>query len=286
MRAILYLFIAIFVFGILEPSFTNKAIAQNSILIQSTDSKASSILLTQSAQIISARLKDFSPEKFDIKVIPEKNQILVSFTSNLDLKTVEKLLTQIGSLAFYETYDRAGLTELLNGDKRLFSLFSNNRDNQAEAKIGCTTVTEVEKVTNYLKTLKQVEKCKFVWDEHYEDSNVCLYALKTDNKKGALIVGKDIESVQHNQDKVSKVNAIDIKLKKSAIEIWADATKRNLNHAIAIVLDNNVLAAPTVRSVINGGHIEITGSYTQNQAKYIAALGNNGVLPLHFKIAK
>jgi hypothetical protein len=62
MRAILYLFIAIFVFGILEPSFTNKANAQNSILIQSTDSKVSSILLTQSAQIISARLKDFSTE--------------------------------------------------------------------------------------------------------------------------------------------------------------------------------------------------------------------------------
>lgn len=286
MRAILYLFIAIFVFGILEPSFTNKAIAQNSILIQCTDSKASSILLTQSAQIISARLKDFSPEKFDLKVIPEKNQILVTLTNNQDLKTVEKLLTHIGSLAFYETYDRAGLTELLNGDKQLFSFFSNNRDNQANVMIGCATVAEVEKVTNYLKTLKQVEKCKFVWDEHFEDSNVCLYALKTDGKKGALIVGEDIESVQQNQDKVSKVNAIDIKLKKSVIEIWADATKRNLNHSIAIVLDNNVLAAPNVRSVITGGHIEITGNYTQNQAKYIAALGNNGVLPLHFKIVK
>lgn len=286
MRAILYLFIAIFVFGILEPSFTNKAIAQNSILIQSTDSKASSILLTQSAQIISARLKDFSTEKFDVKVIPEKNQILVTLTNDQDLKIGEKLLTQKGSLAFYETYDRAGLTELLNGDKKLFSLFASNRDNQSDAKIGCTTVAEVEKVTNYLKTLKQVEKCKFVWDEHFEDSNVCLYALKTDGKKGALIVGKDIESVQHNQDKVSKVNSIAIILKKSAIEIWADATKRNLNHAIAIVLDNNVLAAPTVRSVITGGHIEITGNYTQNQAKYIAALGSNGVLPLHFKIVK
>lgn len=286
MRTILYLFIAIFVFGILEPSFTNKAIAQNSILIQSIDSKASSILLTQSAQIISARLKDFSPEKFDIKVIPEKNQILVTFTGKLDLKTVEKLLTQKGSLTFYETYDRAGLTELLNGDKQLFSFFSNNRDNQADVKIGCTTVSEVEKVTKYLKTLGQVGKYKFAWDEHFEDSNICLYALKTDVKKGALIVGEEIESVQHKQDKVSKVNAIAIKLKKSAIEVWADATKRNMNHAIAIVLDNKVLAAPTVRSVITGGLCEITGDYTQNQAKYIAALGNNGVLPLHFKIVK
>jgi len=286
MRAILYLFIAIFVFGILEPSFTNKAIAQNSILIQSTDSKMSSILLTQSAQIISARLKDFSPEKFDIKVIPEKNQILVSFTSSLDLKTVEKLLTQKGSLAFYETYDRTGLTELLNGDKKLFSLFADNHDNQSEVKIGCATVAEVEKVTSYLKTLGQVEKCKFVWDEHFEDSELCLYALKTDFKKGALIVGEDIESVQCKQDKVPKDNAIAIKLKKPAIGIWADATKRNINHAIAIVLDGKVLAAPTVRSEINGGLCEITGNYTQNQAKYIAALGNNGVLPLHFKIVK
>lgn len=286
MRTILYLFIAIFVFGILEPSFTNKAFAQNSILIQSTDSKVSSILLTQSAQIITARLKDFSSEKFDLKVIPEKNQILVTLTNNQDLKIVEKLLTQKGSLAFYETYDRAGLTELLNGDKQLFSLFASNHDNQSDVQIGCATVAEVEKITNYLKTLGQVEKCKFVWDEHFEDSNVCLYALKADIKKGALIVGKDIESVQYEQDKVSKNNKIEIKLKKSAIGIWADATKRNMNHAIAIVLDNHVLAAPTVRSVINGGLCEITGSYTQNQAKYIAALGNNGVLPLIFKVVK
>lgn len=286
MRTILYLFIVIFVFGILELSFTNKVNAQNSILIQSTDSKASSILLTQSAQIISDRLKDFSPEKFDLKVIPEKNQILVILTNNQDLKIVENLLTHSGSLALYEIYDRTGLTALLNGDKQLFSLFASNHDNQSDVQIGCATVAEVEKVTNYLKTLKQVEKCKFAWDEHFEASNVCLYALKTDSKKGALIVGKDIESVQYEQDKVSKSNKIEIKLKKSVIGIWADATKRNMNHAIAIVLDNNVLAGPTVRSVINGGHIEITGSYTQNQARYIAALGNNGVLPLIFKVVK
>ncbi len=286
MRTILYLFIAIFVFGILEPSFTNRVLAQNSILIQSADNKTSSILLAQSAQIISARLKDFSAEKFDLKVIPEKNQIQLSFTSNLDLKTVEKLLTQKGSLAFYETYDRTGLTGLLNGDKKLFSLFADSQGNQSDTKIGCTTVAEVEKVTNYLKTLKQVEKCKFAWDQHFENSKVCLYALKTDGKKGALIVGGDIESVQYNQDKASKDNAISIKLKKSAIGLWADATKRNLNHAIAIVLDNHVLAAPIVRSVITGGLCEITGDYTQNQAKYIAALGNNGELPLIFKIIK
>ena len=286
MRTILYAFIAIFIFGIIEPCLTNSVSAQNSILVQATDGRVSSTQLSQSAQIISDRLMDFTAEKFELKVIPDKNQILVVLKGNPDLKTVENLVTQKGAMAFYETYNRTTLAELLKEDNQLFSLLKNNNANRSDAKIGCTPVSEIAKVNAYLKNLGQFKNCKFVWDQHLDHSDACLYALKTDNEKGALIVGKEIESVQGKQDKATQINEIAIKLKQSAIPLWAEATKRNMNQAIAIVLDDQVLASPIIRSVIRGGNSSITGDFTLSQAKYIAAIGNHGELPLHFNVVK
>ena len=134
------------------------------------------------------------------------------------------------------------------------------------------------------KVLEQLKK--EAWSQHFDGSEVCLYALKTNGGNAALLSGADIESVTSNQDKTSKNNEIDIRFKKSSVKLWAKATKRNINNAIAIVLDNNVISAPIVCSEINGGHSTITGNYTQAEVRYIAAIGNNGELPLHFKILK
>jgi len=87
-------------------------------------------------------------------------------------------------------------------------------------------------------------------------------------------------------DKASKLNTIEIRLKQSAVELWADATKCNIGKTIAIVLDNDVISAPKVMGEIKGGHLSITGNFTQAEAKYIASLGNNGELPLNFHVVK
>lgn len=266
--------------------FTNKSNTTHRILIQSTDSKISSVKLSQSAEIITNRLKSFSTEKFDVTAFPDKNQIQVTLTNNWDLKVAEDLAIHKGALAFYETYNRKSLSELLTGDYHLFSLFNAGNANDSSAEIGCTSIKEVEKINDYLNTLGLNQKCKFVWSRDSDNSDACLYALKINSEKGALITGTDIESVKFNQGKASKNNEIEIRLKESAVELWADATKRNINNAIAIVLDNNVLSAPIVRSVITGGHSIITGNFSQIEAKYIAALGNNGELPGSFKVVK
>ena len=137
-----------------------------------------------------------------------------------------------------------------------------------------------------MRTLKLEQQCRFAWSQNFDNSNTCLYALKMKGDKAALINKSDIESVKFNYNKSSKNNEIEIVLKKSAIGLWAEATKRNINNAIAIVLDNKVISAPIVRSEIDGGKCIITGNFTQAEAKYIAALGNNGELPLNFKIIK
>ena len=94
MKTIIYFLIAVFAFGLIVGGFPKHASAETKILIQSVDSKVTPATLSESAKIISARLKDFSSAKFELKVIPEKNQIQVVFPDGWDLKAGENLLIQ------------------------------------------------------------------------------------------------------------------------------------------------------------------------------------------------
>jgi preprotein translocase subunit SecD len=286
MKTILKSIIAIIISGIILTGCTNNTDPKNTILIQSVENNVSSAQLSKSAEIITNRLKDFSPEKFEMTTILDKNQIQIVFADAWDLKTAEILLVQKGALAFYETYNSKSLSGLLNGDNHLFSLFNNSHPDDSVVEIGCASVKEVVKINDYINTLGLGQKCKFAWSQSFDKPDVCLYALKLNGEKGAIISETEIESVKCGQDKASKNNEIDIRLKEPAVKKWADATASNMNKAIAIVLDDNVLSAPIVRSVINGGHCTITGDFSQSQAAYIAALGNNGELPISFKIVK
>ena len=284
MKKIIYLLIAVFIFGIVANGFKNLSKQKESILIQSVDSKMTSAMLTQSAKIISNRLSGFSSAKYELKVIPEKNQIKVIFAGNTDLKEVEGLLTKQGAFAFYATYDHDGLTRLLKGDSQLFSLIKVADTDHPSAKIGCTTVAEVEKVNHCLNSLALNQQCKFAWSQPSEKMEVCLYALRLEGSKGAILTGADIESIKFGKEKETESYSIAIEFKNAAVPIWADATRVNINNAIAIVLDNQVIYAPKLKSVIEGGKCEITGKFTESEAKFIAALGNNGVLPAGFKV--
>jgi len=286
MKTILYILIAVLLFGTIATRYSNKPITKTSISIQAIDSNISSFSLSQSAKIISNRLHDFSTEKFNITINPGKNQIQVILTGKWDLKSVENLLIQKGKLEFYETYDHQGLTEYLKGDNHLLSLLTVEEEKNSPAKIGCISFDKVDKVNDYLKSLQPDQKCKFSWGQNSESSEQCLYALKLINGKSALLTGTDVESIKFNKDAASKTYYLDIKFKESAVELWSDATKRNLNNAIAIVLDNKVIYAPIVRTLINNGLCQITGDYTENQVRYLVAIGNNGELPVYFKLVK
>ena len=217
MKKIIYLLIAVFIFGIVANGFKNLSKQKESILIQSVDSKMTSAMLLQSAKIISNRLQSYSSAKYELKVIPEKNQIQVIFAGNTDLKAVEVLLTEQGAFAFYAAFDHDGLTGLLKGDSQLFSLIKAADTDHPSAKIGCTTVAEVEKVNHYLNSLALNQQCKFAWSQPSEKTEVCLYALRLEGSKGAILTGSDIENITFCKGKEAESYSIAIEFKKAAV---------------------------------------------------------------------
>ena len=108
----------------------------------------------------------------------------------------------------------------------------------------------------------------------------------TDYSGNTLLTGSNIENVSYNHDKMSNSYYIRIRFNKSSEALWQAVTENNLNRAIAIVLDGTVISAPIVKSVIKGGNCEISGNFTEAEARYITAMIGNGELPVNFKIVQ
>jgi preprotein translocase subunit SecD len=280
MKTIKYFLIPLLILAFFAAAFANQGSTKHTILLQSADKNISSAALDQSAAIITKRLRDYDPGKFDVTAIPEKQQIKVIIADDQDFQTTEDLLVHNGIIEFYATYNSDGLLELLNGNNKLFTLLTKSNIDNAGAKIGCTTEAEVVKVNDYLKTLGVEKNCKFAWSQDFDKSSICLYALKVGEGKGPIITGNDVASAVYEQDRIK------IKLKSDAAAVFAEATKRNLGSAIAICLDGKVISSPRVMSEITGGEIEISGRFTKSEAGYMAALINNGVLPVSFTVVK
>jgi len=282
MKTTKYLLIALFIPGILATGFSQKSFITQKFNLQSTDIKLSTAELKRSAEIITGRLKSFSTEKSAVITFPEKNQIQVVLTGNWDSKLTESLITQKGRLEFYETYNYKQVMTLLKNDGSLPALLHDQAPGDSSAKLGCTSSAELNNVITYLNSTGLNLKCKFAGSNLFQDSSVCLYALRLNSGNGVLLRGSDIERFNIKYEPLLNKDSFEFKFKTSVIGKWAEITRRNLNNAIAIVMDDNVIYAPVVKSEISGGNCQVTGDFTSMQLRYIVAIGANGELPAVF----
>lgn len=255
------------------------------LTLQASNKQAGSDSLKQSADIIASRLNLYGIKSFDVKVSSESGQIIIQIPENTSLTEIEGLITSKGELAFYETYTQDEIAEKLGPGNQLVKFLNPVKDvKPSDPRVGCISVENRKKADGYLNTAATLPDCKFAWQSETGKSEDCLFALKTDKKGNPVINRSDIESVKITNS--SDGARIMIKLKSPAAGIFADATRANLNKAIAIVIDDKVFSWPIVRSVIEKGEIEVTGSFTENEVKYFPVIFNTDRLPLDFNLIK
>ncbi|MEI7621539.1 MAG: protein translocase subunit SecD [Candidatus Moraniibacteriota bacterium] len=73
---------------------------------------------------------------------------------------------------------------------------------------------------------------------------------------------------------------ISLRFDEEGTQLFADLTKKNLSKTIAILLDGNIISAPTVQSEITNGEAVITGKFSLQEAKTLAQNLNTGALPV------
>jgi preprotein translocase subunit SecD len=93
-----------------------------------------------------------------------------------------------------------------------------------------------------------------------------------------VVTGEQLENAQLDFDQNGRA-AVGFRFNTSAARIFGDYTLVNIGSPFAIVLDNEVISAPTIQSHIPGGSGIITGNFTTEEATNLAVLLRAGALP-------
>ena len=290
MKRIIYFIIACFIYTSLILELASGQTGNRTILLKPSSKNVAISVLEQSTTIISSRLKTYGIEREIVTVLTDKGQIQVQIPDNYTSTDIEGLLTIKGDLAFYETFNKKEVSDLMKSDNQLFRLLNSDpAANPADSRIGCIKTENCKTVNTYLQSIKNPVYCKFTWSFYglkSDGKSKCLYALKT-NSEGMPILGrKDIESVKSENAQDGKSYNIQITFKNSSAGLWAEATRKNINRSIAITMDNNVYSSPLVRTVIEKGVCEINGDMTLGDVNYFLALVNNPMLPVTLEIVR
>lgn len=103
--------------------------------------------------------------------------------------------------------------------------------------------------------------------------------------KDIIIDGADLESATATFTQEGEAG-VSFTFNHKASAIFGEITAQNIGRPFAIVLDNKVLSAPTIREPIMGGSGVISGSFTSDEANELALLLRAGALPAKIKIVQ
>jgi len=93
-----------------------------------------------------------------------------------------------------------------------------------------------------------------------------------------VVTGEELVDAQPSFDQNGRP-AVNFRFNASGARKFGDYTAANIGAPFAIVLDNEVISAPTIQSHIAGGSGIITGSFTTEQSTNLAVLLRAGALP-------
>ncbi len=88
-----------------------------------------------------------------------------------------------------------------------------------------------------------------------------------------------ISSVTVTRNGSTGVPEIAIEFSEVGKELFAAVTRENLNKRLAIVLDGQSYAAPVIREEITGGRAQITGNFSEEEARILAAKISDAMKP-------
>ena len=155
------------------------------------------------------------------------------------------------------------ISEGLNKEPRLIVELAGVSDvNKAISMIGQTPFLEFKKEANE-NEIKQADPLGFI---------------------STKLNGSYLKKAQLEFDQISNIPIVTLQFNSQGGEIFAELTKENLGKRIAIYLDGFPVTIPVVQGIITGGNAQITGQFTQDEAKTLRNNLNAGALPVPIEI--
>lgn len=105
-----------------------------------------------------------------------------------------------------------------------------------------------------------------------------------DEDGNVLVDGANVK----NATRATENNQIVVQLEFDSVgtQAFADATSANIGKPLYIMMDENIISAPTVNTAINNGSAIITGDFTADEAAALADKIRAGSLPFNMEVAE
>ncbi len=97
-------------------------------------------------------------------------------------------------------------------------------------------------------------------------------------ERSPVVTGEELVDAQPSFDQNGRP-AVNFRFNAQGARAFGDYTAENIGSPFAIVLDNEVISAPTIQSHIPGGSGIITGNFTVEESTQLAVLLRAGALP-------
>ena len=103
-------------------------------------------------------------------------------------------------------------------------------------------------------------------------------------KKQAVLTGDLLSDARVDIDSRFNESYVSISFNTAGAKIFDEVTGANVKKRLAIILDNVVYSAPVIQERISGGHAQITGRFSMEDAKDLSIVLKSGALPAPLKM--
>lgn len=102
--------------------------------------------------------------------------------------------------------------------------------------------------------------------------------------QATALTGRFIERAEIIRDPTTYVPAVSLRLNAEGAALFEELTGANIGKTIAIYLDGAPISAPVVQEKISGGRAQISGNFTEVEAREFAGRLNAGALPVPIEL--
>lgn len=103
-------------------------------------------------------------------------------------------------------------------------------------------------------------------------------------EKRVLLTGDELTDAKVDLNSSRGGAGVSMTFNKRGARTFALVTEENVRRRLAIILDDNVYSAPVIQEKIAGGHAQITGRFTMEEASDLAIVLRAGSLPAPVEI--
>ena len=239
-----------------------------------------------------------SDEYGDLKSVTEEKERGVDYQLRLtdgEIKAIKQWAIDQALETIRNRIDQYGVSEpsiQRQGENRILIQLPGVKDpERAIDLIGKTAVLEfkiVDQENSFEKALKGdvPPGSEILYQRIYNPETNRTNNIPMLIKKKTLMTGDVIMEAHVRYEQATSMPYVSIRFNSRGAKLFHQIAAENVNKRLAIILDNNIYSAPTIKQAHYGGRAVIEGNFTSEEAHDLAIVLRAGSLPAPVEIAE